>query len=164
MSIPTAKRSALHTMSRRRRRALVLVMQLGVVAYALALAFTGAELWWVLVLSICLQLLYGVIFFRFLRPIMSEVIKKNPDLDERELSLRNQAHYSAYQVLVTVVSAVTAVTAAPLFASLYFGVNLPLHVTRWHFLAVFSLFMNLSISLPASVIAWTQPDPAPEDL
>jgi hypothetical protein len=36
MTAPTVKRSALHTMSRGRRRALVLVMQLGMAAYALA--------------------------------------------------------------------------------------------------------------------------------
>ena len=70
-----------------------MVMQLGLVAYALALAFTGPNSWWLLLLITCLQSLYMVIFFRFLRSVMAEIIKKEPDLDEREISLRNQAHY-----------------------------------------------------------------------
>jgi hypothetical protein len=159
VSAPTTKSSALHTMSRGRRRALVLVMQLSMVAYALALAFAGVDSWSVVLLVICLQSLYMAIFSRFLRPVMKEVIKKQPDPDERELSVRNQAHYSAYQVLKVVL---TTVTAAPLAASLYFGVDLPLRITHWHFIALYLLFMNLSISLPASVVAWTEPDPEPE--
>lgn len=102
-----------------------------------------------------------VIFFRFLRPVMAEVIKKDRDLDEREISLRNVAHYHAYQILVL---AVTTVIAAPMGASLYFGVDLPLQLTLWHLSALFFLFANLGISLPASVVAWTEPDPEPEDL
>ncbi len=102
-----------------------------------------------------------IIFFRFLRPIMSEVIKKDRDLDERELSLRNAAHYRAYQILR---SALTTVMAAPMVAFVYFGVDLPLRLTQWHFMALFFLFANLSVSLPASVVAWTEPDPEPEDL
>ncbi len=43
MTAPTAKWSALHTMSRGRRRALVLAMQLGMVAYALTFAFSGTD-------------------------------------------------------------------------------------------------------------------------
>lgn len=76
MSAPTAKRSALHNMSRGRRRALVLVMQLGIVAYALTFAFSGTDSCWDVVLVLCLQVLYMVIFSRFLRPVMKEVIKK----------------------------------------------------------------------------------------
>lgn len=161
MTAPTAKRSALHTMSRGRRRALVLVMQLGMAAWALTFAFTGASSWSVMNLGLGLQLLYAVIFFRFLRPVMAEVIKKDRDLDERELSLRNAAHYHAYQVLVV---AISTVTVAPLGASLYFRVDLPLQITGRHFGALFFLFTNLSISLPASVVAWTEPDPEPEEL
>ena len=161
MTAATAKGSALHTMSRARRRALVLVMQLGMVAYALAYAFAGGASWRSFALVLSLQLLYMVIFFRFLRPVMAEVIKKDRDLDEREISLRNVAHYHAYQILVL---AVTTVIAAPMGASLYFGVDLPLQLTLWHLSALFFLFANLGISLPASVVAWTEPDPEPEDL
>jgi hypothetical protein len=161
MTAPTARRSGLHTMSRGRRRTLVLVMQIGMVAYALAYAFVGVDSWRAFALVLCLQSLYMVIFFRFLRPIMAEVIKKDRDLDERELSLRNAAHYHAYQILI---AAVSTVTVAPMGASLYFGVDLPLRLTQWHLTALFFLFMNLSISLPASVVAWTEPDPKPEDL
>lgn len=113
MSTPTAKRSALHTMSRGRRRALVLVMQLGMAAWALTLAVLEANSWSVVILGFCLQSSYMVIFFRFLRPIMSEIIKKDRDLDERELSLRNAAHYRAFQILTT---ALTTVIAAPMAA------------------------------------------------
>ena len=161
MSAPTAKRSALHTMSRGHRRALVLIMQLGMVSWALTFASMGASSWSIMALSLCLQLLYTIIFFRFLRPVMAEVIKKDRDLDERELSLRNAAHYHAYQVLVV---AISTVTVAPLGASLYFGVGLPLQITGQHFGALFLLFMNLSVSLPASIVAWTEPDPDPEEL
>lgn len=161
MSAPTARRSALHTMTRGRRRALVLIMQLGMVAYALATAFTGADSWRDLVVVLSFQSLYMVIFFRFLRPIMAEVIKRDRDLDERELSLRNAAHYHAFQILTT---ALVIVIAAPMGASLYLGLDLPLRVTPWHLVALFFLFANLSMSLPASVVAWTEPDPEPEDL
>ncbi len=161
MNIPTAKRSALFSMSRGRRRALVMVMQLGMVAYAVAFAFAGADLWWVLALAILLQVLYGVIFSRVLRPIMAEIMRKDPELDERELSVRNRAHYSAYRVFVSVV---LTITASPMIAFVYFGLDVPLHITPWHILAVYFLFMNLSISLPSSVVAWTEPDPEPEDL
>jgi hypothetical protein len=51
-----------------------------------------------------------------------------------------------------------------LAASLYLGVDLPLRITHWHFMALYLLFMNLSISLPASVVAWTEPDPEPDEL
>jgi uncharacterized membrane protein len=148
-------------MSRGRRRALVLIMQLGMVAYAFALSFTGADSWRVVALVLCLQLSYMAIFFRFLRPVMAEIIKKDRDLDERELSLRNAAHYRAYQILGSVTS---IVIAAPMGASLYFGVDLPLQLTQWHLAALFFLFTNLSISLPASVVAWTEPDPDSEEL
>lgn len=161
MSAPTAKRSALHTMSRERRRALVLIMQLGMVAYAVALSFTGADSWQVVALVLCLQMLYMVVFSRFLRPVMAEVIKKDRDLDERELSLRNAAHYRAYQILGSVIA---TVIAAPIGASLYFGIDLPLQLTQWHLTALFFLFANLNASLPASVVAWTEPDPEPEHL
>lgn len=160
MSAPTAKRSALHTMSRGRRRALVLAMQLGMVAYALTFAFVGTDSWWLVFLVLSLQSVYMVIFFRFLRPVMAEVIKKDRDLDERELSLRNAAHYHAYQILTV---AITLVTVAPMAAFLYFGVDPPLRITQWQFAALFLLFVNLSISLPASVVAWNEPDPEPED-
>ncbi len=161
MSAATTKSSALHTMSRGRRRALVLVLQTGMAAWALTFALAGANSWWVVILSFCLQLLYMVIFSRFLRPIMSEVIKQDRDLDERELWLRNAAHCRAYQILSSVLM---AITAAPMAAFVYFGVDLPLPLTQWHFMALFFLFMNLSLSLPASVVAWTEPDPEPEDL
>ena len=71
-----------------------------------------------------------------------------------------QGPFAAYQVLVTVLM---TVTSAPMIAFVYFGLTLPLHVTQWHFLALFFLFINLSISLPASVVAWTEPDPEPEN-
>ncbi len=161
MSAATTKSSALHTMSRGRRRALVLVMQLGMVAYTLTFAFSGADSWWDVALVLCLELVYTVIFFWFLRPIMSEAVEQDRDLDERELWLRNAAHCRAYQILSSVLM---AITAAPMAAFVYFGVDLPLPLTQWHFMALFFLFMNLSLSLPASVVAWTEPDPEPEDL
>lgn len=43
MSAPTVRRSALHTMSRGRRRLLVLTMQGGMAAYALAFTLSGAD-------------------------------------------------------------------------------------------------------------------------
>ena len=136
-----------------------MMMQLSMVAYVLAFAFAGVDSWTVVLLVLCLQSLYMVIFVRFLRPVMKEVIKKAPDLDERELSVRNQAHYSAYQVLTVIL---TVVITAPMAANLYFGVDLPSRITPEHFMALFLFFGDLSISLPASVVAWTEPDPEPE--
>src|SRR3712207_1738065 len=130
-------------MSRGRRRALVLVLQTGMAAWALTLALAGANSWWIVILGLSLQLFYMIVFHRFLRPIMSEVIKEDRDLDERELSLRNAAHYRAYQILS---STLMAIFAAPIAAFVYFGMDLPLPLTEWHFIALFFLFMNLSIS------------------
>lgn len=115
--------SALHTMSRAHRRLLVLTMQLGMAAYALALAFAGTNAWWILALVLCLQILYTIIFFRVLRPIMKEVVRKAEDLDERQIALRNRAHYDAYQVLGTVICVITRSrwrpTCTPASASRY---------------------------------------------
>lgn len=91
---------------------------------------------------------------------MAEVIKKAPDLDERQLSVRNAAHYHAYQILRIVL---VTITVAPLAADLYAGVSLPLSLTSWHFQGLFFFYANLTISLPASVVAWTEPDPSPDD-
>ncbi len=38
-----------------------------------------------------------------------------------------------------------------------------MQLTQWHLTALFFLFANLSISLPASVVAWTEPDPELEE-
>ena len=95
------KRSALHTMSRRGRCALVLAMQFGMVAFAVTFAFAPATgLWWLGALALCLEALYLSLFFLFLRPIMTEVAnKKASNLDERQLSVRDRAHFRAYQIL-----------------------------------------------------------------
>ena len=160
MSAPPARKSALHTMSQARRRALVLTMQLGMAVYALTFAFLAAASWWLVVLILCLQALYMVIFFRVIRPVASEVSdRKTADLDERQVKVRDRAHHQSYQILVIII---VIVTAAPMAASFYLGVDLPLQLAYWHFAGLFFFFMNLGISLPASVVAWTEPDPEPE--
>lgn len=113
--------SALHTMSRARRRLLVLIMQLGMAAYALALALTGMNSLWLFLLILSLQVLYMVIFFRFLRPIMKEVDREAADLDECQIAVRNSAHHDAYQILAVILMTITAL---PLAASLYAGISL----------------------------------------
>lgn len=143
-------------MSRWRRRVLVLVMQAGMVGWALALALAGASSWWIAALIFCLQALYLVIWHRILRPIMREVIKTTPYLDERQLSVRDRAHYHAYEILGVVL---ISLACAPLMFGLYVGVDLPLTLTHWHFQGLFFFFFNLTLSLPASVVAWTEPDP-----
>lgn len=152
--------SALHTMSRTRRRWLVLTMQLGMAAYALAFSFAGINAWWLFLLVMCLQAVYTIIFFRVLRPVMKEVVKEAEDLDERQIALRDRAHYDAYQILGTVVCMVTAL---PMAAFVYAGFSLPLSLTQWHLLGLFFFFANLIVSLPASVVAWTEPDPEPDE-
>lgn len=106
---------------------------------------------------LCLEALYLSLFLLFLRPIMSEVAnKKASDLDERQLSVRDRAHYRSYQILGTIL---VTFTVLPLAAELYAGIDIPWSVTHWHFQGLFFLFMNLVLSLPASVVAWTEPDP-----
>jgi hypothetical protein len=125
--------------------------------YALALAVGGAESSWVVGLTVCLQALYMVVFFRVILPIVSEIgDARTEDLDERQVGVRDRAHRHAYQKLGVVI---TLITTAPLVAFAYFGVDSPLELNHWHFLALFFFFMNLGISLPTSVIAWTEPDP-----
>lgn len=48
-------------------------------------------------------------------------------------------------------------------AYVYAGFSLPLSLTHWHLLGLFFLFMNLTVSLPASVVAWTEPDPETDE-
>ena len=48
-------------------------------------------------------------------------------------------------------------------AYVYAGFSLPLSLTHWHLLGLLFLFMNLTVSLPASVVAWTEPDPETDE-
>lgn len=141
---------------------LVVTMQTGMAAFALSLALAGdsnSMRWWVPLFGF--QALYMVVFFKIIRPIMREVSdKKAADLDERQLAIRDRAHHHAYQILGTVVFSLAAL---PIAAALYAGMSLPISLTHWHLQGLFFFFMNLIISLPASVVAWMEPDPSLDD-
>lgn len=85
MSARARKRSALYTMSRTKRRALVLTMQVVMTAYVLGLAIGGGGSRWGLLITVTvLQVLYLALFFWIIRPISSEISeRKASELDER---------------------------------------------------------------------------------
>lgn len=145
-------------LSQVRRRLLVTLMYLGLVAYGGAVVL-GGERWWVL-LSFGPLFVAIAIHFRFILPIAKEVNKKIPNLDERQLALRDRAHYRAYQIL-GVLFVLTIVYA--MLATVLDGVGLPTPETSAQFSGLIFLLTLLVASLPASMIAWFEPDPVPDE-
>ena len=75
-------------------------------------------------------------------------------LDEREVEQRNEAHYTAYRILRWTICIVTALFLIGIAIAPKPVIN-SARVILW-FLTIFVL------SLPQSVILWTEPEPLPE--
>jgi MFS family permease len=160
MSASEAKRSVLFTVSQTRRRVLVIVMYLFMFASSLVLAL-GPDSWWIVIAILLAQAIHIIVFIRLINPINKEVAnKKDPDLDERQLAARNRAHYHAYQILATFL---ISIVTLPMAAALYGGASFPMSFTTWHFQALFLFSTYLIVSLPASALAWMEPDPRPDE-
>lgn len=158
MNDRTVARSSMWNLSRASRRWMVAVMYLCLTAFAAVIAL-GENLWWAL-LAIGLLVSFGVIHTRLIQPIVREAGSKTSELDERQLMVRDHAHYRAYQILGALF--ITSVLYEAV-AVMFVGVSLPAPTTGRHFVALIVLLSILIGSLPASVVAWVEPDPPTEE-
>lgn len=142
-----------------RRRMLVVAFYLCMTVFAGALGF-GGDRWWVLP-ALGLLILAFAIHFRLIRPIALEVMKGDiSKLDERQISVRDRAHYHAYQILVV---AFMSVLFYAWLATGFGAPYLPMPGMSQHFAGLLFLSVQLVASLPASVVAWIEPDPRPDE-
>ena len=141
--------------SRGRRRRWMLAMYLCAAAVVLWLAFGGDH--WSLWLAIAPMLVAVTIYFKLVVPIREALTEKEDrELDERQLVVRNRAYFYAFRILGVVVF------GAVLYGALTAGQTwpaLPTPQTTSDFGTVGLLAAFLLGSLPASVAAWTEPDP-----
>ncbi len=117
--------------------------------------------WWKLLALV--PLFYALfLYVKVIAPIVEELTDRgDPELDERELMIRNRAYYHAYKMLSVVFG--LSLTYA-LFTTVFFrdaGLPVPKMVGKFAQLAL--LLAYLVVALPASVIAWAEPDPHLED-
>ena len=158
MSDQVAEGTVLGRTSRTRRRRLVTRMYLCLVVFLGAFAIPG-EPWWILLALI--PMFYALaLYAKLIRPIAQELTdKKDPELDERELMIRNRAYYHAYRMLSIVFGLSLAYA---LFVTVFFrDAGLPVPKTWVNFAHLTLLLAYLVVSLPASVVAWTEPAPEP---
>lgn len=159
MNDQVAEGTVLEKTSRGRRRQLVVRMYLCLAVFLGAFAVPG-EPWWILLAL--LPLIYAfTLYAKLIRPIVGELTeKRDPELDERELMVRNHAYYHAYRLLSAVFGLFLAYL---LFATVFFrDAGLPVPSTLGDFAQLALLLAYLVMSLPASVVAWTEPDPVPD--
>lgn len=147
-------------LSRRRRRLLVAGVYVGLISYAGTLLALENPSWLWLGLGGLLTTM--AIHFWLLRPFTQRIADtKESDLDERQMTVRNRAYYSAYQVLAAVVMS----------ALLYWQIDLQHFegalpspdITANNATSVFTAALWLIITLPTSIIAWNEPDPDEEN-
>jgi hypothetical protein len=100
------------------------------------------------------------LYAKLLLPIMRELTaKKDPELDERQLAVRNRAYYYAYGILAGVFGLSVLYAMVATLPGSAGGADLPMPSTLNAFTLLILLISHLAISLPASVVAWTEPDP-----
>ena len=146
-------------LSQRRRRLVVAAMHLGLAAYAVVGAFGGDSPW--VLLSVGFLLGAIIIHFRFLLPLAREANSKVPrGFDERQISIRDRAYHRAYRILGNLF--LLAVACVVLYARYDTARFLPLPETSVQFEPLLLVSLYLYATLPASVMAWIEPDP-PDD-
>lgn len=153
-------RGVARRLSRGQRRLLVAAIYLGLVAYTSIFSVVG-DSWWLL--AGLLGLVATVAIHSWLLAPFTQRIadKKENDLDERQLAVRNHAHRTAYQILGAVV----------MLALLYAYINLVHFDGRLWTLSVMDQNISyfvvdtiwLVITLPTSIIAWNEPNAEPEE-
>lgn len=142
---------------RARRRLAVATMYLCMVAIVGMIAFEG-ESWWLLLGYFVLLALAIAIQTRVVGPIARDVTgRRAPELDERQLAVRDRAHHHAYHIL----GGLLLLTVA--YATLSSGLGLPIPGTYLEGSALVVLVTFVYPSLPAAVVAWIGPDPLPEE-
>ena len=158
----TADGSVLQTVSRGCRRRLVVAMYLCLAAVTLLFGFAPSDSWFVLALG--LLVVAFTLYAKLLIPIMKEVTgKKDPELDERQLLVRDRANGRAYGVLGAIFLSVVLYAMLAASPGLLGGVDLPTPRTAFDFALLILLFAHLVVSLPAAMVAWTEPDPPLEE-
>ena len=55
------------------------------------------------------------------------------------------------------------IVTLPMAAATYGGASFPMSFTHSNFMGALLFSAHLTISLPASVVAWTEPDPDPDE-
>ena len=142
-------------MGRDRRRLLVISMYLSLAATTGIFKFAGGS-WWIILAAVSFVFAFAL-YGKVIRPIAHDLTEKeDPELDERELMVRNRAYYQAYRAL-GIIFALALASAA--FFTVFFGADeLPVPGTLSDFALLMMLLGYLLISLPASIVAWTEPD------
>lgn len=152
--------------SRRRRRKIVAVMYLSLVAFTSSgLAgptledAVGEWVWWLLIPPIVFGVLLTFIALAMLRSSIQNLADGNvEELDERQRLVRYLAHHRSYKILafLTIISMSYLMLAIQIYPERLW---LP---KGNEFYYVNMAVLCLLISLPTAVIAWTEPDPEPE--
>lgn len=160
MNDQVAEGTILEKTSQGRRRHLVVRMYL-CLAVTVGMFVVASEHWWIL-LALMPMVYAFALYTKLIQPIAKDLTEKTDrELDERELMIRNRAYYHAYRMLSVVFGLSIAYA---LFVKVFFSdVNLPVPETLGAFAVLILLLAHLVVSFPASVVAWTEPDPEPED-
>lgn len=99
----------------------------------------------------------AAIYFKLVVPIREALTEKEDrELDERQLAVCNRAYFYAFRILGLVVFGAVLYGAAAVGLG---GSGLPLPQTTSDFGVLGILVAFLLGSLPASVAAWSEPDP-----
>ena len=102
-----------------------------------------------------------VIYFRFLHRLAREANSKVPrGFDERQISIRDRAYHRAYRILGNLF--LLTVACVVLYARYDAARFLPLPETSTEISGMLLASTYLVATLPASVMAWIEPDP-PDD-
>jgi hypothetical protein len=141
---------------RSQRRLLVAASYLGLIGYT-TVSLTSKDSWWTLV-GLLGILATVAIYTWLLAPSTQKIAgKKEEDLDERQMIVRNRAHHTAYQILGSVVA---AALLYPQINHLYLDGQLwAPSITVQNLPSVMVSAIWLIVTLPTSVIAWMELDP-----
>ena len=159
MSDQAVERTFLGNVSQSSRRRWVLAMYLCAAAVVLWVVFGGDH--WSVWLACVPMVAAAVIYFRLVVPIRKSLTEKEDrELDERQLAVRNRAYFQAFRILGLVIFGAVLYGA---FAADFGGWGLPKPRTTSDFGTLGILVAFLLGSLPATVAAWNEPDPVPDE-
>lgn len=139
------------SLSRTNRRVLVLTAYLGFLALILAWTLIDQPWRWLLVLPLGFATLraFGLLL---LPKTLGTSDGTDDDLDERQLQVRNHGYLNAYRVLGFLV------TLSALYYFIAGDTGWWLPTTENERTAFFWGTWGLTMALPASILAWTEPD------
>lgn len=149
-------------LSQRQRRLLVLAEYAGLLAYPVASILAGSAWWLLLALVglVAIVLIHSQLLVRFTQRIAD---REDAELDERQTAVRDNAHRTAYQILGAAIIVglvlVQMLTTGPLSDKPW----TPQISIQGIVAPVLATILWMYISLPTAVIAWTEPDPEPDE-